>query len=58
MAQTTIENDALAVRRLSDDIIQFRTSHHLPDDLESSTFENFVLFLKTFYFVNNSDWCH
>ena len=37
MAQTTIDNDALAARRLSDDFIQFRASHHLPDDLESST---------------------
>jgi len=35
MAQPAIENDAI-VRRLSDDIHQFRTSHHLPDDLESS----------------------
>lgn len=37
MAQTTIDNDALAARRLSDDFIQFRASHHLPDDLESMT---------------------
>jgi hypothetical protein len=35
MAQSTNENDAL-VRRLSNEFIQFRTTHHLPDDLESS----------------------
>jgi hypothetical protein len=35
MAQPTNENEAI-VRRLSDDFIQFKTSHHLPDDLESS----------------------
>ena len=32
---TTNDQDAL-VRRLSDDFHQFKTSHHLPDDLESS----------------------
>lgn len=32
---TTNDQDALA-RRLSDDFHQFKTSHHLPDDLESS----------------------
>ena len=36
MAKATTENDVL-VRRLSDDFQQFKTSHHLPDDLESST---------------------
>ncbi|CAF1042478.1 unnamed protein product [Adineta steineri] len=36
MAQTPNENEAL-VRRLSNDINQFKTSHHLPDDLESMT---------------------
>ncbi|CAF3438686.1 unnamed protein product [Rotaria sp. Silwood1] len=36
MTQPTQENEAI-VRRLSDDIHQFKTSHHLPDDLESIT---------------------
>lgn len=35
MAQPTNENDNY-VRRLSDDIHNFKASHHLPDDLESS----------------------
>lgn len=34
MAQTNNENDNY-VRRLSDDIHNFKASHHLPDDLES-----------------------
>ncbi|CAF1534927.1 unnamed protein product [Adineta ricciae] len=36
MAQTSNENEAV-VRRLSNDLNQFRTTHHLPDDLESMT---------------------
>ena len=36
MSQAPAENEAL-VRRLSNDLNQFKTSHHLPDDLESST---------------------
>jgi len=40
MAQANNEHEAI-VRRLSDDIIQFKTSHHLPDDLESSIKLNF-----------------
>lgn len=43
MAQTTTDNEALA-RRLSDDFIQFKTSHHLPDDLESSIERNLTFF--------------
>ena len=35
MAQPTTDHDVIA-RRLSDDFNQFKTSHHLPDDLESS----------------------
>ncbi|CAF4264988.1 unnamed protein product, partial [Rotaria sp. Silwood2] len=36
MTQSPQEKEAL-VRRLSDDLNQFKTSHHLPDDLESMT---------------------
>jgi hypothetical protein len=36
MAQAPNENTEALVRRLSDDFIQFKTSHNLPDDLESS----------------------
>ena len=35
MTQSTQEKEAL-VRRVSADINQFKTNHHLPDDLESS----------------------
>lgn len=38
MAQSATNNDQDALaRRLSDDFHQFKTSHHLPDDLESMT---------------------
>jgi hypothetical protein len=43
MAQAPNETDAV-VRRLSDDFQQFRTSHHLPDDLESSKEFSFIVF--------------
>lgn len=39
MARLTTENEVLA-RRLSDDFQQFKTIHHLPDDLESSKTRN------------------
>jgi hypothetical protein len=45
MAEPNIESDAL-VRRLSNDIIQFKTSHHLPDDLESSINSKFNFFIE------------
>ena len=40
MTLSNNENEAL-VRRLSDDIHQFKTNHHLPDDLESSINSHF-----------------
>ncbi len=59
MAQVANENDVL-VRRLSDDFQQFKTSHHLPDDLESSKnqFSSVFFFFKYFlFFLIISDWC-
>ncbi len=55
MAQSANETDVL-VRRLSDDINHFKTSHHLPDDLESSINSNFHFFL--IFFLSISDWCN
>jgi hypothetical protein len=58
MAQPTTDHDVTA-RRLSDDFIQFKTSHHLPDDLESSRiFAEDVVSLVAHFFPINSDGCH
>lgn len=57
MARTTTDNDVLT-RRLSDDFIQFKTSHHLPDDLESSIKSNFVFFLFYNFLILISERCN
>jgi hypothetical protein len=49
MAQSSNESEVLT-RRLSDDITQFKTSHHLPDDLESSKDFSSLLFCFKFSF--------
>ena len=50
MAQSNNEHEAL-VRRLSDDIHQFKTNHHLPDDLESSLNSSLLFLKQIFLFV-------